>query len=554
MASGTDKNRTIFILYIPGGAMLGIIPAMVLARLEELTETPAIELFQVVDGASTGSILAAGMNVRDPLDPTKPKYTAQEMVERFCSYGPQFFPFIYNRYYKLMTSALLSNLEDQTDPLKAEAWIIEEIKTKQRELAAKAPPHLQPLVEEFGALATTQWLTKKGKQRALEICTQIDDKAVAELADALGGLVFLRETNGWAAQIFRRSALYGMDLVKKTWARDFLYDASIPAAAYQETFGQETMKNCLRSTYISTYDMNHDCMKIFSCRKEDFFSTDPKTPSVVSGDSHKLWDAVMASTANPFAFPSHITEEGIACTDKAPFHTPLPCLFDVFANKPKDANIKLVILGTGKFTALQRGNKASNDLRDEYARYSVAGNILRGREVAQIEAGIMSEMREVIHRTLGEGNIIEFSPFLGPRTREELDETPSKDVLDGTEENVRKIVNRAYQYVQEEDENIRTLARQLLENVHNLGQMDDAKYRRVMRNIGLCDEPGSPACQEQKRGILHRMFPNGPLTISSAFTTLASWITREPTPEQDNLPGNTPTRRSGTDAPHKFNH
>lgn len=56
----------------------------------------------------------------------------------------------------------------------------------------------------------------------------------------------------------------------------------------------------------------------------------------------------MASTANPFAYPPHITEDKTLCIDKAIVHTPIYCVNDILANKPENADVKLVILGTGK--------------------------------------------------------------------------------------------------------------------------------------------------------------------------------------------------------------
>ena len=49
------------ILSIDGGGIRGIIPAMVLARIEDLTGKPISELFDLIAGTSTGGILALGL-------------------------------------------------------------------------------------------------------------------------------------------------------------------------------------------------------------------------------------------------------------------------------------------------------------------------------------------------------------------------------------------------------------------------------------------------------------------------------------------------------------
>ena len=81
------KGRTVYILYVPGGAMFGIIPAVMLSRLEELAETPSPLLFQVMSGVSTGSLIVGGLNVRSDMDQTKPRYIASNITELFCYWG-----------------------------------------------------------------------------------------------------------------------------------------------------------------------------------------------------------------------------------------------------------------------------------------------------------------------------------------------------------------------------------------------------------------------------------------------------------------------------------
>ena len=50
-----------FLLSIDGGGVRGIVPALVLARLEEITGRPARETFSFVAGTSTGALLAAAV-------------------------------------------------------------------------------------------------------------------------------------------------------------------------------------------------------------------------------------------------------------------------------------------------------------------------------------------------------------------------------------------------------------------------------------------------------------------------------------------------------------
>lgn len=68
------------ILAIDGGGVRGIIPAMVLAKIEEQTDQPIAELFDLVVGASTGGILALGLVVPDRKEAAQPRYSANQLL------------------------------------------------------------------------------------------------------------------------------------------------------------------------------------------------------------------------------------------------------------------------------------------------------------------------------------------------------------------------------------------------------------------------------------------------------------------------------------------
>src|SRR5262245_46158856 len=75
------------LLSIDGGGIRGLIPALVLAHIEEQTKTPICELFDAIAGTSTGGILALGLS--------KPggdlKTRAAELVELYRSRGREIF-------------------------------------------------------------------------------------------------------------------------------------------------------------------------------------------------------------------------------------------------------------------------------------------------------------------------------------------------------------------------------------------------------------------------------------------------------------------------------
>jgi uncharacterized protein len=77
------------VLSIDGGGIRGIIPAMVLAEIEERTGKSIAETFDLIAGTSTGGILALGLAM--PGDGGRPKYTASELIELYEDEGTSIF-------------------------------------------------------------------------------------------------------------------------------------------------------------------------------------------------------------------------------------------------------------------------------------------------------------------------------------------------------------------------------------------------------------------------------------------------------------------------------
>ncbi len=77
------------ILSIDGGGIRGIIPAIILASIEERTGKPISELFDLIAGTSTGAILALGLT--KPNASGKPEFTAQRIGELYEEEIPNIF-------------------------------------------------------------------------------------------------------------------------------------------------------------------------------------------------------------------------------------------------------------------------------------------------------------------------------------------------------------------------------------------------------------------------------------------------------------------------------
>lgn len=77
------------VLSIDGGGIRGIIPAMVLAEIEDRTGRRIAEMFDLVAGTSTGGILALGLTKPGP--DGGPEYSAGELIELYETEGKRIF-------------------------------------------------------------------------------------------------------------------------------------------------------------------------------------------------------------------------------------------------------------------------------------------------------------------------------------------------------------------------------------------------------------------------------------------------------------------------------
>ncbi len=78
------------ILSIDGGGIRGVIPATVLAALEQRAGRPVSELFDLVAGTSTGGILALALTAPAPGGGT-PRWRAEQVVDLYRLEGPKIF-------------------------------------------------------------------------------------------------------------------------------------------------------------------------------------------------------------------------------------------------------------------------------------------------------------------------------------------------------------------------------------------------------------------------------------------------------------------------------
>jgi patatin-like phospholipase/acyl hydrolase len=88
----TGHGACIRVLAIDGGGVPGLIPALMLERIEQLTKKSTADLFDLIVGTSTGSTLALGLTRRKDADAARPAYTASEIVGLFNENAATIFP------------------------------------------------------------------------------------------------------------------------------------------------------------------------------------------------------------------------------------------------------------------------------------------------------------------------------------------------------------------------------------------------------------------------------------------------------------------------------
>ena len=93
----TEQPDRFRVLAIDGGGMRGLIPARVIARLEELISAEAGEerrladCFHLIAGTSTGGLIALGLTAPDPASPGRPRLRGTDLVNLYLDEGPRIF-------------------------------------------------------------------------------------------------------------------------------------------------------------------------------------------------------------------------------------------------------------------------------------------------------------------------------------------------------------------------------------------------------------------------------------------------------------------------------
>lgn len=483
-----SNKKSVYMLYIPGGAMLGCVPLVMLTELERLTGLQCKDLFQAFEGVSTGSICVTSLLCG---------HSAANTLEHYKNDGQYFFEPIPSRALKMTFTNVASFVFNGTDPLKRHRFGLNEIIRTSNQLTRALD---ESYYQDFDALkkfAKQDIISEKSKKNALKICARLDkDRSISEemreMIKTMRIYIDQIEPTGMLSAAFYNAARKPVDFIIKHWAGDYHYSSERPKEKFKEYFGKNRLSDSPKSIYIASYNLENAEFEHFYHRKNDLFANTPDAAGETSEGNEFLWDATMASICSPFAFVPHKTLTDKVFADQAIIHSPIASVCDLYNNKDADTEIKLVYFGVGKFD--------EDFIMQEHKQLGVVGRVLTGGILTDMENYTHSLSRKALGNLIGEDNITIFNPRLTSEEIDKLNLRPSRDTLDASPENTQKLEKIAENYINipRVRARLQSLAIELCENLHNLGQLDKAHLDEVKKRCDAIDDNGKPHHQDQQ--------------------------------------------------------
>lgn len=457
------ENPKIMSLHFPGGAMAGIHPLAVLARIEELTGRYVSDLFQNMEGGSAAAFLIAGMNTRKSNDPASPdynvpRYTMKEGLELFVTETPEVFPDIPKRIPKMLVGQYLDMKVEKT------------LSPPEKILECETDGFLAKLCNGFNTVAAG---------------SQLVDKALTVM-------------------------LHGAPTyyIREHWANDYMYDPDKLADLYKKVLGEDTRLSDVRGNIrLPVYNMTAQEVQYFTVEKNDLLNAASGNALVSHGDP-KLWEVAMAATANNLAYKPYILGDQVYF-DGAMFQKPTTHL-DIAAreNAPEVVLVDLALAPQDKAAIpdVMHDSKIFNQLvevmhkdmqpartPDDLRQMSrVFGSAVHG-----FTEGGLTHVRNYVSHTVERdaernafengGSVIRIAPpSLNPN--ENPDIVPGMlDAFTATPENIAKYLDYSKRTLADQDEQIRILSIELLANQVRLGNMSLDEYSEAKNRIESMD-------------------------------------------------------------------
>jgi hypothetical protein len=97
----SENPKIVKILSIDGGGIRGVIPAMILQRIEEMTGRPVVKMFDLISGTSTGGVMTLLLTKPKPGSADEPMYLAKDIVNLYVEHGKGMFQ--RSLWYKLIS-------------------------------------------------------------------------------------------------------------------------------------------------------------------------------------------------------------------------------------------------------------------------------------------------------------------------------------------------------------------------------------------------------------------------------------------------------------------
>lgn len=491
MTSNNDNKKarkSAYLLYIPGGAMLGVVPMKMLVELERLTGLPSKDLFQAFEGVSTGSICVSSI-LSD--------YTAQETLDRYKDDGQVFFDPIPNRTAKMAFTNVASFVFTGADPLRKHRYKLNEIVRTSNQLMRAMDESYYQDFDNLKKFAKQNIISEKHKRSALKICNRLlRDETVSadshELIKTMKIYIDNMDPVGTLTSVFYQAARKPVDFVIKHWAGEHHFSSEKPKETFKEYFGKKRLSDSPKSVYIASYNLEEGEFEHFFHRKDDLLSNDANGSGTTSNGNEFLWDSTMASIASPFAFIPHKTLSDKVYSDQAIIHSPIAAVCDLYKHKDADTDIKLVYLGVGKFDEAF--------IMQEHKKLGVVGRVLTGGIMTDMESYTNSLSRQALGNLIGEDNVTLFNPRLSTEEIEKLNLAPSRDTLDASPENTAKLEQIAQNYIEipRVKRRLHNLAIDLCENLLLLGQIDQKHLDEVKARCDHANIESGPHHQDQQ--------------------------------------------------------
>ena len=487
--NNTTAEKFVYLLYIPGGAMLGCIPLKMLTELERLTGRSSRDLFQAFEGASTGAICVSSL---------LSGHSAQETLDAYKIDGQRIFEPIDNRKLKMSFTNVASSVFSGADPLKRHRYKLGEIIRTSNQLMRSLDESYFQDFDNLKKFSKQEIISKSSQNNAAKICKKLlADKSIDleshELIKTMDIYIEQITPTGTLSSFFYKVARKPVDLVIKYWAGDHYYSSETPREIFKERFGKRRLSDSPKSIYMPAYNQEDGQFKHFYHRKDDLFANNQDAPGQTSDGNEFIWDSTMASIASPFAFVPHKTLTGNIYTDQALIHSPVVSVSDLHNRNKTGPSVKLVYFGVGRYD--------ETFIMQEHKKLGVIGRVLSGGMLSDMENYTVTMADQVIRNLIGVDNISVFNPRLTTNEVVALNLEPSRDTLDATPENTQKLEQIADSYIEipRVKARLHNLAIDLSENLYNLGQLNKDDFELVKKRCDCAHiDENKPHHQDQR--------------------------------------------------------